>query len=73
MVVVFPVWSQTMSRLSTLWMVWRGNREGAPEPLGERKYGECVQFWGRNRRRKDLSPGVTLLPISILLFSHHSD
>ena len=45
MVVVFPVWPQTMSRLLHSGEGFGGrNREGAPEPSGERKCAEVSGF-----------------------------
>jgi hypothetical protein len=42
----FPVWPQTMSRLLHNGEGFRGrDREGAPEPPGERKCAEVSGFW----------------------------
>ena len=62
MVVVFPVWSQTMSSLLHNREGFRreGQEGGGTAPRGE-KVGRRVQRQKRNRRKKDLSPDVTCL------------
>ena len=66
------VWSQTVSRLLHKGEGFGGGTEkGAWSPRGEGVCGR-VRSLRESRRERDLSPDVTLMPSSVILFSPHS-
>ena len=56
---------------SQWWRVWEGKHGGGSWAPRREKVCRGVRFWRGSNREKDLSPGVTLLPPSYLLFSIH--
>ena len=68
---LFCLASDHVKPSSQRWRAWEEKQGGGSRAPRREKVCKDVRFWRGSNREEDLSPGVTLLPNSYLLFLIH--